>query len=175
MDDKDTGAMDEIGAMQKVAEAVKDLDAEATGRVLRWAAERYGVAAAPAPRKGHAAVAGGAGATAEPEAATFETLAELCSAASPKTDADRALLAGYWLQTAESQSEFTSQAVNSELKHLGHPVSNITSAFEQLKSQRPALVVQLKKSGTTKQARKTFKLTVSGINAVNQMIGADAS
>jgi hypothetical protein len=68
--------------MGKVAEALKDLDAEATGRVLRWAADRYGVAAAPAPRKGHAAVGGGAGA--EPDEPKFETLAELCSAASPE-------------------------------------------------------------------------------------------
>src|SRR5262245_45680337 len=107
-DNKDAGPMVEIGAMQKVAEALKDLDADATGRVLRWAAERYGVAAAPAPRKGPPET-GGAGTAPDNGVPKFESLAELCSAASPKTDADHALLAGYWFQIAESQPEFTSQ------------------------------------------------------------------
>jgi hypothetical protein len=40
-----------------------------------------------------------------------------------------------------------------------------------LKSQKPALVVQLKKSGSTKQARKKYKLTTAGKKAVEQLIG----
>lgn len=101
----------------------------------------------------------------------FSDLAEVYAAASPSTDADRALVAGYWFQFLQGEADFGGQAVNSALKNLGHGVSNITSAFETLKAQKPALVMQLKKAGTTKQARKTCKLTAAGKNAVELLIG----
>jgi hypothetical protein len=50
-------------------------------------------------------------------------------------------------------------------------VKHITSAFDTLKARKPAAVMQLKKSGSTRQARKTYKLTVAGKNAVELMIG----
>src|SRR5688572_11371365 len=55
-------------------------------------------------------------------------------AAEPTTDSDRALVAGYWYQFVEGQEDFGSQTINSDLKHLGHGVSNITKALERLKS-----------------------------------------
>jgi len=56
------------------------------------------------------------------------------------------------------------------LKNLGHPIANITSAFNNLKARKPATVMQLKKAGTTKQARKTYKLTLAGKSAVEAMV-----
>src|SRR5881628_1024573 len=163
------GPLAEINAMQKLAEAFDGLPPDAIERVLRWAAGHYGASVGPAPKGLTPRI--GEGVVVEPDAPKFGSLAELCAAASPTTDADRALVAGYWFQVAEGAAEFSAQAVNSALKQLGHGVSNITSAFETLKTQKPALVMQLKKSGTTKQARKSYKLTVAGLNAVHQMIG----
>jgi hypothetical protein len=60
--------------------------------------------------------------------------------------------------------------VNKELKLLGEGVPNITMAVDALRSQKPALAVQLQKSGKTRQARKTYKLTVAGIKEVERMI-----
>jgi hypothetical protein len=36
--------------------------------------------------------------------------------------------------------------------------------------QKPALVLQLKKAGKSRQARKTYKVTVAGVKAVEAML-----
>jgi hypothetical protein len=66
--------------------------------------------------------------------------------------------------------DFASQEINAALKNLGHPIGNITSAFDNLKARKPAPVMQLKKSGTSKQARKTYRLTLAGKSAVEAMV-----
>ncbi len=60
--------------------------------------------------------------------------------------------------------------VNAELKNVGDALSNVTVAFETLKSLKPALVMQMAKSGKSQQARKTYKLTVVGIRAAEEML-----
>jgi hypothetical protein len=94
-------------------------------------------------------------------------------AADPKTDRARALVAGYWQQVCEGQPSFAAQSLNTNLKNLGYRLSNITVSLEGLKSDRPALVLQLKKDGTSRQARKTYKLTHEGIRRVETMIAKE--
>src|SRR5205823_4960084 len=101
----------------------------------------------------------------------FPTVADFYSACNPSSDVDKALVVGYWAQVIENVPEFDSQSINRELKHLGHGVSNITSAFDGLKERKPQLVIQTKKSGTSRQARKLYKLTIEGQRAVERMIG----
>ena len=167
-----TDPMAEITAMKAVAEALGKLDPDATARVVRWAAERFavglgggtkGMGSVGAADVGSHVGAGGA--------ERFKSLADLYTAAAPSTDVDRALVAGYWFQFSEGQEDFAAQTINSALRDLGHRVANITVAFNNLKSQTPALVVQLKKSGTTRQARKKYKLTTAGKRAVEELIG----
>ena len=100
----------------------------------------------------------------------FSTFAELHAAANPGTNSDKALVAGYWLQICEGAESFTSQSANKELMHLGHKLANITSALTALKGTKPQLVLQLKKSGSSQQARKTYKLSEAGVSRVNEMI-----
>jgi hypothetical protein len=171
MTDQATDPAAEIAAMKAVADALAKLDAEATARVVHWAADRFKV--------GGAKVSSGQGAPMkrlQPESAdevSFESVADLYAATSPKTEADKALVAGFWFQFCQGQAEFGSQTLNAELKNLGHGVSNITKALETLKAQNPALVMQLRKSGSTKQARKTFKLTGAGKRAVELLIRSE--
>jgi hypothetical protein len=164
-----TDPMAEINAMKAVAEALSGLDSDATARVLQWAGGRFGVAVSTRTKVGDAKAevdeTSNAGA-----AAAFESLADLYSATAPKTDADRALIAGYWYQFIDAQEDFASQTINSALKHLGHGVSNITKALETLKGQSPALVMQVRKSGSSQQARKKYKLTAAGKKAVDLLI-----
>jgi hypothetical protein len=169
-----TDPMAEIKAMQEVAEAVTALDAEARGRVLRWAAERFGVSVGTTARSARQAGPGVSAATpsnGNGEVPQFSDIAELYAAATPESEGDKALVAGYWFQFVDGRPEFGSQEINSALKNLGHPIKNITSAFDSLKSRKPAPVMQVKKSGSTRQARKTYKLTVAGKSAVEMMIG----
>ena len=156
----------EIAAMSAVAKALEPLDELVRRRVIGWAASRFG-SQIPAPSR---SLEKETNPTGESARAEFESFAELFDAADPKTDKDRALVAAYWAQICQSQATFPAQTLNASLKDLGHGLSNVTVALDGLKDEKPALILQLKKSGTSKQARKTYKLTVEGAKRVRQML-----
>lgn len=170
----------EFNAMQSVYGALRVLDDSAQQRVLDYVSNRLGLTQQARP------VANGRAngreevteEEREEEAASntqhsrsYSSFAELYDAAQPKSQSDRALVAGYWLQHSQGGQNFDSFSVNKELKNLGEGVPNITSALDALKAQKPALVLQLKKSGKSRQARKTYKVTVAGLKFVENMIG----
>jgi hypothetical protein len=156
----------EIDAMVAVATALADLDEDAQHRVLRWAAERYGgtLEDARGGDAGRGNVNGNqvadvwrGGNDAEPPA--FEHFAELFAAARPKTNEDKALVAAYWVQALQGQDQWQSRQLNTELKNLGHPILNITDALSGNMRKKPQRVIQLRKSGNSRQANKTYKVT----------------
>jgi hypothetical protein len=157
----------EIRAMMAIAVALEGLDGSSRRRVLSWAAAKF--VGGPELPTGHAEVAvSGAG--------TFqvgESLAEFFYAVDPTLEREKTLTTAYWLQFVEGQPDFTAQDVNSRLKDLGHGIGNITEAFYQLQSERPALVLQLRKAGSSRQARKTYKVTDAGRKAVEALFSAD--
>lgn len=155
----------EIQAMQAIEKAFTDLDAEVQARVLRWAADRYGVAVT-----GKRPVGSANASEVNAEVPEFDTLAEFFAAAAPTTEPDRALVVSHWFQNVKNEADVDAQKVNSELKHLGHGVSNITSALGSLIERRPQLVIQTKKSGTARQARKKYRVTAAGKSAVEHML-----
>jgi hypothetical protein len=101
---------------------------------------------------------------------TYATFAELFDAADPQTASDKALVAGYWLQVCQQADSFDGQSANKELNHLGHKLGNITNAISALNALRPSLAIQLAKSGSSQQARKKYKITVAGVEAVKAML-----
>jgi hypothetical protein len=158
---------DELEAMKTIAAALEPLDAAARARALQWAISRFHSSGAPMTIGG---LAPSNEPGSEPErSGPFGSFAELFDAASPTTEKDKALVAAYWMQVCQGATSFPAQSLNDLLKDLGHRVGNITEALNQLKSERPALVLQLKKSGTSKQARKTYKLTSEGAKRVSAM------
>jgi hypothetical protein len=165
-------ALAEIDAMRSVAEALSPLEEDSRARVLRWAMEHYEVEGQVLRPGKKAQIAEDSGATVS-QPGGFSDLAELYNATAPTTDADRALVCGYFFQFIQGQPDFTGQAVNDELKNLGHGVGNITVAFYRLQFQKPALVMQVRKDGSTKQARKKYKVTGEGKKAVEAMIAAN--
>jgi hypothetical protein len=52
---------------------------------------------------------------------------------------------------------------------------NITSALDDLIEVRPQLVIQLAKAGTSKQARKRYKVTVAGAKKVQELLARAAT
>lgn len=163
----------EVSAMAAVNAALAGLEPDAVARVLRWAADRYKVLL-PTTAKGKASGKEKAEASeesqVEAENATYEHFSDLFDAADPTTEADRVLVAGYWFQVLQGQSELDSQSLNRELKNTGHGVSHMPHALDDLMNAKPRLLVQLKKKGTTKQARRKFKLTSEGIKKVKLML-----
>jgi hypothetical protein len=166
----------EIDAMKAIKEALEPLDNVVRGRVLNWAFSRFqqtfvgnDVAEPMTPSAGMSAgVEGGAF-----NAGVYETFADLFDAINPSIERDKALVAAYWSQVCKGMPNFPAQVLNDDLKDLGHGVGNITEALNQLKSERPALILQLKKSGTSKQARKIYKLTQEGIKRIHSIMRED--
>lgn len=166
----------EIEAMSAIAKALGTLEKDAVVRVLHWASERYGVA--PSMPTHHTTVERAQSANAVPqqkvngtvEVAVYSDFHELFDAANPSTSVEKALVAGYWFQVLKGQEDLDSQQLNKELKNLGHPSTNITRDLDSLINKTPRHVMQIRKDGSTRQARKKYKLTREGIKAVDRML-----
>jgi hypothetical protein len=164
----------EIAAMNTITAALSPLEPEVVRRVLRWAIERF----QPRPVAGESHVASavasmaGSGTVTAVSAPTFLNLADVIDKAQPETGLDRVLTIAYYFQVVMAQEEWDAQAVNSELKHLGYPSTNITRDLDTLMARTPRAVLQTRKEGTTKQARKRYKLTREGIKIVEKLISA---
>src|SRR5947209_1190544 len=152
----------EIEAMGSVADALLDLDEGARERVLKWAAARYAVeikVTGPGAAEETPDNLDGAGDADKDSEASYEHFAELFDAAAPKTNEDKALVAGYWIQVLEGNEQWSSSALNSQLKNLGQAIPNITMALNANMNRQPKRVIQLKMSESQRQARKTYKVT----------------
>lgn len=175
----------EIEAMGKVQSALSQLDDEQRGRVIRWVADRFAIEVSAGRRGGSESKSMStadmeqgsrveeASDVEDPNQVTqrhFEHFAELYDSADPDTNADRMLVAAYWSQFVEGNASFYSVGLNKLLKDLGHGVTHVSTVMESLITQKPALILQLKKSGKSRQARKLYKVTDAGRKAVEQMI-----
>jgi hypothetical protein len=172
----------EIAAMAKINEGFALITGGTRVRVFRWTVDRFGratVGAHPLPGDTQsvggrvldstASVAAGVAAAAR-KIADYPELGELYSAAAPSTDMEKALVAAAWYQVSQGQTEVDAQAINTSLKGLGYPVGNITRALDVLRDSRPAQIMQLKKMGSSRQARKKFRVTMEGLKAVERLL-----
>jgi hypothetical protein len=157
----------EIVAMATVRSALEPLSDDVRARVLSWARSRYAanpVSPAAVPGRSEATMA------VARDLNSFKTLGELMVACSVKGDDDRALVASGFVSRDSEDGTFTAAQVSGALKYLGFRVDNITRLFDVLAARRPAPIVQLRKSGTTRQARKLFKFTDAGLTEVRRML-----
>lgn len=166
---------EEFAAIQSIYAALEPLDDDARTRVVTYIVSRLeiDIEGSGPDEPGETSSETEAVISAEQvQAPKYNSFAELFDAAKPTTNATKALVAGYWLQVCQGQEDFDGQSANRELKNLGEGITNITIAANNLRSQKPALVIQMKKSGKSQQARKTYKVTVAGIKAVDSMINS---
>lgn len=172
----------EIEAMSQVVTALDNggLDDDARMRVLRWAADRYGLSITPKAAARMTAAAYDAPTEERPARVSevreasepaFDQFVDFFDAVDPKTDVDKALTAAYWLQVISKQPSWQSLRVNNLLKDMGHGVGNVTSALRSAQQRKPALVRQVAKSGRAAQSWKTYKLTTTGVGHVRRMMG----
>jgi hypothetical protein len=161
-------AATEARAIADVVRALETLDPAAIARVLDWAWKRYASPSSDRPRdRGRAAAATDASRRTDDDNGD---LATLYSATSPTTDAEGVLIAAYWHQVLQGVEYLDSQTLNTALKNLGHGVGNVTRACSSLIEQKPALMIQVKKTGSTKQARKQYRLTSAGIQHIREKL-----
>jgi hypothetical protein len=154
----------EISAMGEISRALEKVPEDARSRILDWVLQKYGK-----KRDVILSVPAAPGSGSSPE---FSDFASLFHTANPQGQTESALVSGYWLQVCKNQNEWDSLTANSELKNLGQPMSNITETLTRLIKSNPHLVMQTAKSGSAKQARKKYKLTIQGIKKVQAMLAA---
>jgi hypothetical protein len=167
----------ELEVMGIIASGLTKLegDIEAIRRVLQWAGSAHLPDALPqtavtvTPTSGNLSMSSPPPDQPSPNR-TFSTLPDLYSAASPGSDSERALVVGYWFQSLLGEQDLDGFQINKELKHLGHGISNITTALSSLIERKPQLVIQTRKSGNSKQARKRYRLTDAGVKAVDRLL-----
>jgi hypothetical protein len=148
--------------MGTIQAALQDLDDDARSRVLAWATDRFDA-------KPHETVESRDGQT--QTAGRFAEVADLIEAARPTTGPERAIAVAYWLQEFQGRSGgWTGAEVNDALRNLGHGLANVTKTLSSQMARRPQLVMQVGKSGRSRQARKTYKLTTAGVAAAQEMI-----
>jgi hypothetical protein len=161
----------QLTAIQAILEALRELSDDDRGMVLDYISMRYPRKQTTSISHPRAVISQDApevsGTTTDQEPTTslvekFSVFGELLDAVGANTDSEKALAASYWLQCHDKVDSIDSQSVNTLLKHTGYAISNITRALDGLGASKPALVVQLKKLGSSQQARKTFRVTSSG-------------
>lgn len=178
----------ELQAMSQVNAALKDLSEEERYRVMQWAANKYLQSAVPLKLAGPAAPAAAAptamldaevtmadddGNEEYDEAATYDTFAEMLDASGADTDAERFLVAAYWLQITNEQVSWKSFEINKLLKDTGNQINTIGNAVRDLTKKsktKPALVVQVSKN-TSGKGSKVLKLTSEGVKKTKTMLG----
>ncbi|GHD49874.1 hypothetical protein GCM10017083_22750 [Thalassobaculum fulvum] len=170
-------ATTELNAIKIIHDALAPLDVEARTRVLTYVTSLLGLdimasssrmSGRPADRVSPETTESSSEATTKDP--TFSTFAELYAAADPQSNGEKALVAGYWLQVCQGTESFTGASANKELTNLGHKVANITDAIDSVKNQKPMLILQIRKSGNSRQARKLYKVSHEGIKRVEELI-----
>src|ERR1700674_1817176 len=111
----------EIDAMKEISKVFTELDVSAQERVIAWLSSRFGITSGQADRRSAEPLHAEARERSSSQAPRhFDHPAELFESAQAQTDAERALVLGYWFQVCQGASSFTSRQVNDELKHIGH-------------------------------------------------------
>ena len=161
----------ELNAMSIASGVISDIeDDEARIRVVEWLVKKFG-AEPQAQEQRHAGVGMEGEAKGVDEATSFDLFSDLYDATNPSTNMARTLVGGYWLQVQGGQQAWDSFSVNKLLKDVGYGVDSISHRLTDAQSQKPALVRQVSKSGKSRQARKTYRLTQAGIKFIESLIG----
>ena len=163
----------EITAMGEIASSLSPLDEAARSRVLKWAAARYadGGLLNDQPRTAVDEVEN------EPhvsEEVNYTEFAEAFNDYDPKDDDEKVLIAAYWVQIIEGNEKWSSIPVNKHLRNTGHSISHISRVLKRCSERKPAPLLILAKNGKNQQAKKTHKLTSSGIADIEKRLKSSA-
>lgn len=177
MTDTESKADQELSAIQSLFATLEPLDPDARSRVINYTIARLQIGPQNTPGfqtgSRENPLYKGANKDMDGDVAhlqEYATFAELYDVAQPKSNSEKALIAGYWLQVCLQADSFDGQSANKELKNLGYGIANITGAINILMKGMPSLALQIKKSGKSRQARKLYKVTAAGIRAAETMI-----
>ena len=92
----------------------------------------------------------------------YTTFAELYEAVAPKKGAQKAAVAGWWLEMKQGQQSWKASEVNKLLKSIDVHVSSMSIVLTNAVKARNPLMVELARLGDGERSRKTFCLSEAG-------------
>jgi hypothetical protein len=162
-------ALAQIEVMRKVAELLRTLSPANAAKVVAWARDQLtGGAEHIAPQE--EARRETPRVTQVSRAAHYAAFGDLFAESRAKSGPDRALVTGYWLQVCQGATDFEAADITRLLTDAGHALANTGATLRLLSSQRPVLVIQTQKKGTSKQSRKRYRLTTEGQRRVEALL-----
>jgi hypothetical protein len=93
----------------------------------------------------------------------YRSIETLFLSSNVKTVPSKILLAAAYLQEKLNFEEISSFDINSRLKKMGYGVPNISSSLNSLLNKEPPLMLQIRKAGDSKQAKRKFRVTEEGL------------
>lgn len=166
MDDLDP----EIQAMAKTAQALSSLDEPSQHRVIAWLSEKYGVANRLVKVRDETPAKSDKDEPVSPSQKEFTEFAEMFNVFNPGSDAEKLLVGAYWLQVIEGSDSWYSVGINKLIKPTGHGIGKISRVLSTELKQKPAKIIQIKRTGSNQQAKKACKLTSEGIKFVESRL-----
>ncbi len=157
--------------LDAINSAIKEYDPALKSRAVEVLLSAAFPGARPTPPKNTAQIDPGAK-QAGFKPGEWADVGALFEATKPKTDADKALVAAYFFQGVQGEKDLAGRTLNDALKHLGHGIGNITNAVQANIESTPALMLQVKKFGKTKQAQKKYRVTQEGMKRVQEMVNS---
>lgn len=159
----------ELKAMESVFETMKNLSDDSKLRIVKWLTDKFQLDLKLPNRKGS---------TDESKVSSYQknniesfgSIEDLFSHVDPKDTSDKVLVVASFLQVNHQKPDLTGIEINRALRDLGHGVKNITNAIQSLIDRKPKLMIQTRKTGTTKQAKKKYKVTSEGLKRVREML-----
>lgn len=158
----------EIQSMATTAKALAGLDDAARQRVIKWLSEKFnttlsGPSVEDVPIKDNDS-------DGSIENQNFNEFADLFNACNPENDDERLLIGAYWCQVVEGNNSWFSVSVNKLLKSTGYGIGKIDRVLSRALKQKPAKIIQIKRSGNNPQAKKSCKLTTEGITSIKSKL-----
>ena len=164
----------ELSAMQAIAEIVSDLTPAERRRVAAWFSAYAAEETVPVA---DASVVASIETQDTPAAAGIDgirTFAELLDAVAPKTGAQKAAVAGWWLEHREQHESWKASEVNKLLKSADVKVSSISIVLTNAVKVDSPLIMELERLGDGERSRKTFCLSERGLAYVEGTSGKTA-
>lgn len=172
----------ELVVMQKIADAVAGLTPAEKKRVAAWlheyaSDESWKTSAAPAANFDADDVwesfEPSESAAEEPTAAGIDAyldFGDLFNDVAPKTGAQKAVVAGYWLEKKNGQESWKASEVNKLLKSIDVKVSSISIVLSNAVKSSKTMITELERLGDSERSRKTFCLNEDGIAYVEDRL-----
>lgn len=104
---------------------------------------------------------------------TFPSLAEAIAATKVErklVESEIVLFAATYLQLKEKKSPLLSSQINTILRPLGKAVANATRELDKNIDCKPQLIIQLRKTASTKQAKREIKVTSAGEEYIEDLL-----